>query len=196
MYANCSEQYWKERKKSNLYRSQSVLIAVIILTVLVGVIVQTSHKKRDQEVQKRWLVDQSWIRPSATETHYIQCESNMRYSTQRECLGICSSELMSIPRPTIHQACSQGCTNSFLSAAVVGCREGPEDDAHKKALIRVHETCERYQNTPRVLSTCRKYYREGTKKGRLKGNTFINNLLDDELANQRRNFEGLNGNEV
>ena len=80
----------------------------------------------------------------------------MRYATNRECLGICNNDLMSVPRPTMHQTCNQGCLKSFL-----------------------------------FLSSCRKYYQVGTIKGWQKGHEFINNLLDDELAKQRRNLKFL-----
>ena len=38
------------------------------------------------------LADQSWIHPSATKDHYIQCESHMRHAVHRECMGICSMQ--------------------------------------------------------------------------------------------------------
>jgi hypothetical protein len=41
---------------------------------------------------------------------------------------------------------------------------------------------------PEVQSTCRKYYREGTKKGHKIGSNFINNLVDIDWNEKKNNY--------
>jgi hypothetical protein len=42
---------------------------------------------------------------------------------------------------------------------------------------------------PDVYSTCRKYHREGIKRGRIVGSTAMNEILNEEYTELRRRFE-------
>ena len=195
MYAESSNEYWRQRKKPNPFRLKILISTGTMFLLLVLGISANSHKrKREEEI--RILKVKSLIRPTATEKHFSACNSNMRDSALRECSSVCANEYMAIPKPLMHQACIHGCSTSFVSAAVVGCQDfGSEEEAMRKNSIEgqaYSNACSRYQHSdprPLVLSTCRKYHREGTKYGRNKAVTFLNSLLDAELLSQQNDFK-------
>ena len=77
---------------------------------------------------------------------------------------------------------------------VVKILSGKEEAIKKNSIEgQAYNACSRYQHSdprPLVLSTCRKYHREGTKYGRNKALTFLNSLfLDAELISQHNYFK-------
>ena len=116
-------------------------------------------------------------------TIWGRCETNMRDALRIECDEICSNEAKSVPRPTMYSSCHHGCSRSFYSAAIVGCREGSETEALTKINGESHSSCSRYMNVnprPSVQLLCKKYYNEGIERGWKLGNEFIDNILQME----------------
>jgi hypothetical protein len=113
----------------------------------------------------------------------------MREFVRVECDEMCKGEMMSIPRPTMFRSCQHGCSRSFYSAAIVGCREGTEDDAFRKTNAEAHSSCSVYNNIdpkPNVQSTCKSYYRQGTKRGRQMGLEILERILNRNWAEERK----------
>ena len=178
MYAGTSEQYWKQRKKTSPLKSPRNILGLIIL-ISVGIII-TSNARQSREEQKRVLLAERVTRPTLTEGDYGLCEVNMRDALRIECDEICNDEVKSVPRPTMYSSCHHGCSRSFYSAAVAGCREGSKSDAITKVNSESHSSCSRYLNVnprPSVQLLCKKYYKEGTERGWKLGNEFIKNIL-------------------
>ena len=178
MYSNTSEQYWRQRKKPGEKKTKLIALGVLSLA-LVGSTYVIRGKSRERarnhelEMQRRRAVE-------VTEVHRQQCEEHVE-GMHNECSSLCNGERKSIPRPTMYQSCLHGCLGAFHDAAVIGCRQGSEEDAFHKVSSSSFEHCSNYQNTlprPEVLSTCRKYHREGTKVGHRSGLRFLHHLLD------------------
>ena len=183
MYSDCSQRYWKQKKKPNLFKRKVTIVSIGIFTIVL--LVGKVHRKRKYQERLRVLLEErKMVRPSPTEGQFQICESNMRDSVDTECSKLCINELLSIPRPTMHKSCMHGCSRSFFSAAVIGCRMGSMEEAFQEDHhIQANNSCSRFRNVdpqPYVLSTCGKHYREGTKRGRNLGHEFINNLIDTE----------------
>ena len=196
MYAESSNEYWRQRRKSNPYRLKVLLSAgtmffLLVLGISDRLVSNSQKRKKDEEI--RILKEQTLIRPTATDRHFSVCNDNMRDSALRECSSVCANEYMTLPKPLMYQACIHGCTTSFVSAALIGCQNfGSEEDAVRKNSVDTYKACSRYQHSdprPHVLSVCRKYHREGTKFGRNKAVTFLNSLLDAELLSQQNEFQ-------
>lgn len=252
MYSNSSEQYWKKRKKeTNPFHSRIVVVIVTlcITTFLVRTTFTSRSRAENERQQRREEYERMRVmrRTSsaststsssgleigpttsviiATEEQLSLCESNMRDALRLECDDMCNVELSSLPRPTMYRSCHHGCSRSFYSAAVEGCREGggvgvasvsvrgeqatlsvpspglpPSSSASSSSQgnegggswnrVEANSSCSRFmmiEPKPDVQSTCKKYYRDGTKRGRIMGLTFINDLLDAEWERQRVNF--------
>jgi hypothetical protein len=188
MYSDCSSKYWKQKRKSNPLKTKvSVTLILILATIL---LVGNAHRNRKYEEKERLLLEnQRNIRPSPTNIQFLTCDTNMRDVIDNECAELCRDEIVSIPRPTMYKSCIHGCSRSIFAAAKIGCRLGSLEEAFKEEnRLQAQNSCSRFQNVepqPYVLSTCRKYYREGTKHGRNLGNEFINNLIDSEWAKAR-----------
>jgi len=198
MYAQCSEQYWKERRKDHSKIKFQTLITIlsVILSFLGVVGIRWRHQRRIQlreekaEQRKRRL--ESLVRPNPTEDHYKRCEVEISTSLQLECNDICNHERKSIPRPLMHEACIHGCASSISASALSGCRQASEDDVFRKYGNQAYTQCSRFQNTdprPDVYSTCRKYHREGARKGRLIGFLKMDEILNGEFVDLRRKYE-------
>ena len=184
MYAGSSEQYWKQqRTKSHPLKSpRNIFIFGFILLLSVAITLRSNARQRHEE-QQRILLAERMTRPTATEENYRVCETNMRDALRIECDEICSSEAKSVPRPTMYSSCHHGCSRSFYSAAIVGCREGSETEALTKINGESHSSCSRYMNVnprPSVQLLCKKYYNEGIERGWKLGNEFIDNILQME----------------
>ncbi len=181
MYSNSSVQYWKKRSKPNHFKAKISVVIVLTMTFFVLVNHHSSQRRKEEE-RRRTLLERKTNRPNPTEQQFQMCEANMRDNITIECSKLCQDELVSIPRPTMHESCIHGCSRSIYTAAVIGCRMGSIEDAFQ--LENRHQamnSCSRYQHVdpqPFVLSTCRKYYREGTKAGRNLGYNFINKIID------------------
>lgn len=190
MYSGSSECYWKQRAKPNPLKSpRTIAFLAFVIISLSGIKLRLNSHERFEE-QQRVLVAESMIRPTPNEENYRLCESNMRDALRIECDQLCSGETMSIPRSTMYRSCHHGCSRSFYSAAVVGCRQGTEEDAFTKMNSEANSSCSRYMNIeprPAVQSTCKKYYREGTKRGRQMGIEFIDGIIDTEWAKRQDN---------
>ena len=188
MYSDCSTKYWKQRQKPNSFKVKLICITTFICTFILligGHGYQRRKRHNELEIQRQLKEQRLNTRPDATETQYELCERNMRDRVDTECMQLCKDEIVSVPRPTMHQSCVHGCSRSFFAGAIVGCKMGTISQALKsgdqanKAMI----SCSRYQRIepqPYVFSTCRRYFREGIIKGRNVGNQFINSLIDSE----------------
>ena len=234
MYSNSSEQYWKKRKKeTNPFHSRTavVIVALCITTLLVRTTftsrsrAENERQQRQEEYERMRVMTRTSSSSSsvsslslgleigsttsiiiAKEEQLSLCESNMRDALRLECDDMCNVELSSLPRPTMYRSCHHGCSRSFYSGAVEGCREGggagagsvPSPALPPSPSVSVsspgndaNSSCSRYvtiEPKPDVQSTCKKYYREGTKRGRTMGLKFINELLDAEWERQRVNL--------
>jgi len=184
MYSDCSNQYWKKRSKPHLTFKAKVSLAIFV-TLVFFMLISHSHRKRQyKEIQRQLLLKEQkkTIRPEPTKEHYQLCDANMRDNVKMECSKLCHDEIVSIPRPTMYDSCIHGCSRSIYSAAMIGCRMGSIEEAfQEESREQAINSCSRYQFVepqPFVLSTCRKYYREGTKAGRNLGYEFINRLVD------------------
>jgi len=180
MYSNCSEKYWNERKKPDVNK-RKVFIASGLTLALIGAtfyICRNVPGRNKPESFRRLRLDNS-------ESQRQRCELYVK-DIRDECINLCSNERASIPRPTMHQACLHGCEASFHDAAFLACRQESEDqDAFRQVGHSSYEHCEKYQNAlprPEVLSTCRKYYREGAKSGKRFGTSYITYLAHAELG--------------
>jgi hypothetical protein len=194
MYSGSSEQYWKNKSKPNPLKStRSKLILLLLALVLFsGLQFKSNSLKRIEERQRH--LREFKLRPVATEHHYKLCETNMRDVLRMQCDEMCSTEAMSIPRPTMYQSCHHGCSRSFYSAAVVGCRQGSEENAFHKMNSESHISCSRYIDIdprPDVQSTCKKYYRQATKRGRQIGFDFIEQIIDIEWDKKKKRLQDL-----
>ena len=184
MYSGSSSQYWKQKEKPHpLKLPRNILALGFIILSFAGIGLRSNNARKRLEEQRRLMIAESMNRPLATEEHHTLCERNMRDALRLECDQMCSGEIMSIPRPIMYKSCHHGCSRSFYSAAVVGCRQGNEDEVFRKMNMESHKSCSIYVNTdpkPDAQSTCKKYYRAGTKRGRQAGIDFINNILELE----------------
>jgi hypothetical protein len=193
MYSGNSEEYWKRSKKSNQINNTEIVLLVLI-TILLGftaraVIYPRNDSLNDHEIQR--LLEENVPRPQASSFQYNVCESNMRDALRTECDSMCTSEAQSLPRPTMYRSCHHGCSRAFYSAAIIGCKNESEIEAHSKMNREANNACSRYMNIeprPEVQSTCRKYYREGTKQGHKIGSNFINNLVDIHWEEKKDNY--------
>ncbi len=195
MYSGSSEQYWNKRKKTNPFKIRAMALTGFIALCLIVSTSRSRSRKRYEVEQRRRALELSH-RPMATENHISLCESNMRDALRIECDELCSSEIASIPRPTMYQSCHHGCSRAFYSAAVVGCREGTEEDAFRKINAEGHNSCSRYANVdprPDVQSTCKKYHRDGTKRGWHMGTEFIDSILNAEWNKRKADTEATYG---
>lgn len=196
IYANSSDQYWRERKKKDAKHKILVAVALSVL-LLCAVTARTSsvrtRRAREEEAETAKLARRRLLqtRPNATEAHVGQCEGRIRDTARGgtdECGALCGNERNSIPRPTMHQACLHGCLGALSEAAEEGCREdGTEEGAFGRA-GSAHEQCSKFQNTlpkPEVFSTCRKYFREGARRGYTMGREYLDDILDAEWAVRR-----------
>ena len=192
MYAGCSEQYWKERKRANPSKWRNTAIFTIILLSSIGIISQHKRQKVFNEKQKRLLKEKSLFRPIASDEDYLSCGSNVQSEVSSECSALCNNERKSIPRPTMYHACIHGCTSSFEPSILVGCQEASEEEVFRKVGSLSQAHCSRYldsQPKPEVFSTCRKYHREGTKRGYRIGHKRINDLLDARWLMFKNQYE-------
>lgn len=142
------------------------------------------------EKRKRRL--DNLTRPMPTEEHYRKCEAQVSQVLKMECNELCTHERKSIPRPVMHEACVHGCTSSITASSLSGCRQASEEDVFRKYGNQAYAQCGRFQNIdprPDVYSTCRKYHREGIKKGRGIGFSVMDAILDEEFLELRRRFE-------
>ena len=195
MYSDCSSKYWKQRRKPNANKIKLISILSFLTTILLLIGYQRNIQYRRFQETQRLLEEQNRIRnirPNATDVQYQLCESNMRDRMDVECIQLCKDEIVSVPRPTMYQSCVHGCSRSYLPAARNGCQMGGvssvetsssseifDDQSSSKAMI----SCSRFQRVepqPYVFSTCRKYFREGSIKGRKMGYELINGLIDAE----------------
>lgn len=183
MYAGCSEQYWKQQKKRHFQLTKQNLFLSILIISFLGIAFKSSFEKGG----KHSSIIENVLPAAPTEEQYQQCELNMRELLRAECDQLCKGELMSIPRPIMFRSCQHGCSRSFYAAAMVGCREGTEDDAFRKTSAEAHFSCSLYDNIdpkPNVQSTCKNYYRLGTKRGRQLGLEMIQNILENNWARE------------
>ena len=189
LYANSSDQYWRERKKTKRTRQYAcaALLSFFVLGVLSTVVSRRrSQRKREEADVARRL---SLVRPNATEIHHLQCRSGFAKGIQDECTALCIDERMSMPRPTMHQACLHGCHGALVDAVGVSCQGGTEEDTFEKVGPESYQWCSKFLNTlpkPEVLSTCKKSHREGTKRGFRLGESYLNKLLDAEWATRKK----------
>lgn len=188
MYSDCSTNYWNKRKTSDSKWKVWIIFVVLILTLIL--LVKNTHKNRQYGIKQRMIIeDRKNTRPSPTEEEYRLCETNMRDISPIECAKLCHNEVGSIPRPLMYETCIHGCSRSLYSAAVIGCREGSIEKAFQiENQQQAANSCSRFHQVepqPYVISTCRKYYREGTKTGRNLGYDFINKLIDRKWSRIR-----------
>lgn len=187
MYAGCSEQYWKQQKKNHSKcLTKDIILLSIVISLLIGIALKSTHFQKGATAEhNNSIIAENVSPPAPTEEQYHQCELNMRDFVRDECDNMCRGELMSIPRPIMFRACQHGCTRSFYSAAMIGCQEGTEDDAFRKTSAEAHFSCALYDNVdpiPNVQSTCKNYYRLGTKRGRQLGFEMIQNIVENDWA--------------
>lgn len=185
MYAGCSEQYWKQRKKHHFTLTKNKIFLSILLSSLIAGIALKSNFHKKGENRRKLKEHVPSPPPPATEEQIRQCQLNMREYLRIECDKLCEGEVMSIPRPIMFRSCHHGCSRSFYSAAIVGCREGTEDDAFRKTSAEAHYSCSIYDNVdpkPNVQSTCKNYYRLGIKRGRQLGLEMIQNIVEHDWA--------------
>ena len=165
IYTDNSEKYWRERKKDVNYKRKHFKALFVICIIFVYIIINYEQKnKREKEIKSR--TNETDIRKR--EDNYMQCELELRKKKQRECSDMCVNEIKSIPRPIMHHACLHGCHSSFLSGAIVGCREGTKEKAFREFGDQSYNFCSRHKNQeprPDIFSTCRKYYRKGITEG-------------------------------
>lgn len=193
MYSGNSEEYWKRAKKRNQINNNQVVLFILIaiflgFTVRV-VIYPRKDSLNDHEIQR--LLAENVPRPQASSFQYTLCETNIRDVLRTECDSMCTSEAQSLPRPMMYRSCHHGCSRAFYSAAIIGCKNESEIEAFSKMNQETNNACSRYMNIeprPEVQSTCRKYYREGTKKGHKIGSNFINNLVDIDWNEKKNNY--------
>lgn len=191
MYSGTSEQYWKKTKRSHSTKLPRNILIVGFFTLIVFAITLRSSARYEDERRKMMLAE-SMIRPNPTEENSNMCERNMQDVLRIECDKMCKDEAMSIPRPSMYRSCHHGCSRAFYSAAMVGCREGPESEAFAKMTTESHSSCSRYMHIepkPNVQSTCKQYYRQGTKEGWKLGSQFIDKLIQIEWDKKQRNLD-------
>lgn len=192
MYSGNSEQYWKRSKKEKLLNKK--IAALIPISIILGVIGKcilypASRDPTDVDIQRMLL--ENVPRPLATTEQHALCETNMRDALRIECDTMCLSEAQSIPRPIMYHSCHHGCSRAIYQAAIMGCKDLSVDETFSKMNQESFNSCSRYMTTdpkPDVQSTCRKYYREGTKKGRQMGYEFISNLIDVEWEDRKSKY--------
>jgi len=198
MYSQCSQQYWKERRKtSSKINVRTVITSLSILFSFMAILgIRIRHEQRikaqEERIEQRKRKLENLTRPNPTEDHYRTCEIRTSHATKMECNDLCRNERKSIPRPVMHEACIHGCTSSITASALSGCRQASEDDVYRKYGNQAYAQCSRFQNMdprPDVYSTCRKYHREGIKRGRILGSTAMNEILNEEYTELRRRFE-------
>jgi len=199
MYAQCSEQYWKERKKTNTkINIRTLMTSILLFMGMYGIRIRRIRQikriqaEEEERIQYRKRQLETLIRPNPTEDHYRTCEIQISHSIKMECNNLCTHERKSIPRPVMHEACIQGCTSSITPSAISGCRQVSEEDVYRKYGNQGYAQCSRFQNVdprPDVYSTCRKYHREGLKKGRLVGYITMDEILNNEFNELRRQLE-------
>ena len=185
MYASCSENYWRERKKPDKIKKWK-LIATFTLPCLF-LFVFTVRLKTRNHAEKMSNISRSLVRPQPNEFHFERCKERIVLS-QPDCSNLCNNERKSIPRPLMHQSCMHGCTSSFLASFAIGCEEGDEAKAFNSIGTLGYEDCSKYKNLepqPIVFSTCRKYHRMGIKAGIEMGSKVLNDLLDEEWASSK-----------
>ena len=181
--------YWRQKRKTNESRWKvSILFLTLILTLIL--LVKNTHRNRQYELKQRILLEKRKnTRPIPTEEEYRMCKTNMRDIIPTECAKLCNDEIGSIPRPLMYETCIHGCSRSIYPASTIGCREGSIEQAFAtESKAQAANSCSRFHQVepqPYVMSTCRKYYREGTKIGRNLGYDFINKLIDRKWSRIR-----------
>lgn len=193
MYSVNSEEYWKKSKKGKHFTNTQIVL-LLVITIILGITLQPviyprSQKLNDNEIQR--LLAENIPRPQASNEQYTLCETNMRDILRTECDSMCSSEAQSLPRPTMYRSCHHGCSRAFYSAAIIGCKSESETEAFSKMNREANNSCSRYMHIepkPEVQSTCRKYYREGTKRGHKIGSDFINNVIDIKWKEMKETY--------
>lgn len=193
MYAACSEQYWKRKTAKPFSFNTSIFVVLLLVSsIIIGVTVKKSSGFLSKREEHRILTGfENTSRPVATKENFHQCEVAARDFLRVECEELCKGESMSIPRPVMFRSCQDGCLRSFYTAAIVGCHEGTEDEAFRKTNIQSHLACSTYDNVdprPNVQSTCKKYYRLGTKRGWQLGFDLIQKILDGKLIEEKNNL--------
>lgn len=189
MYNGNSEQYWKQRSKSWSFIKSRAFLPVLFLVICFAFTLRTNFVKNRRNEKRRLL---QAVQYEPTQEQHGFCDLNMREVLRIQCDDMCKSEEMSIPRPTMYQACHLGCSRAFYLAAVVGCRQGLEEKVLEKVNEEAHTSCSRYigvEPKPVVESTCKKYYREATKRGRKAGFDFIGEIIRVEIEKKRRKLE-------
>ena len=178
MYSNTSAQYWQQRKKPSDGKKKVLFFCGVLGLAFIGCTFLSSARRA--RAQKDEIERSRRRQLEITEGHQQHCEEHVKFMNN-ECTSLCNGERKSIPRPTMYQSCLHGCLGAYHDAAVIGCRQGSEEDAFDEVNLNSAEHCSDYKNTlprPEVLSTCRKYYREGTKIGRRSGLRYLHHLFD------------------
>ena len=189
MYDNCSEQYWKNKKKRR-QRPGVILIAslgfllLLVSAVLVATRSRSTSAKGDSKVEDLLPLRQRKL--VASEVHFKICAEHFKTiqnSAQNECLMICSEERTSVPRPTMYQACIHGCNNALFRSAEISCNGGTQEKVFDEVELHSYRHCSRFEGLrPRIelVSTCRKYYDIASKQGFVSAKTKLEKILESD----------------
>lgn len=144
-------------------------------------IIGTSNEKGSDDTHNT----DEYEEESKIHSHYNHHNHNQIAS--RECTLICNTERMSIPRPTMHQACLHGCSKGFAKNVELGCYNktlsenisasatSSEGGGHQ------HEYCYKYQNRipkPELYSTCLNYYKKASRRGYQMGLEYLEEEIE------------------
>ena len=196
IYANASNNYWKEREKKPAKSSLAITLALAAMFVLLA-LAGSFHARRKSNVDTG-AINQRRSLHEATLDQRKECES--RVNSRQECVSICLPERNSIQRKTMHQACLHGCQQAHAASTALGCRgkmdhnktkskskpaDISEEDVFEVVGVLAYSHCQKFQSVdpkPDVFATCRKYHRAGTKQGFRLGLEEMNKILDEEWA--------------
>ena len=196
IYANASNNYWKEREKKPAKNSlaRTLAAAMLVLLALAGSALHVKSKRN----ANTGAINQRRSLHEATSDQRKECES--RVNSRQECVSICLQERNSVQRKTMHQACLHGCQQAHAASTVLGCRgvmdenktksktkpaDISEEDVFEVVGVLAYSHCQKFQSVdpkPDVFATCRKYHRAGTKQGFRLGLEAMNKVLDEEWA--------------
>ena len=176
MYANSSEQYWKQRRKPSLWYKRLHVVRMIIMIIILLIIIICYSLRRSSKHEPLPIIDQ---RPNITDAHIQKCTKSL-FSKHDECVFVCNKERETVPRPISYQACLNGCRATLSVSIGNGCRGGTFDDNMKEITSTAHKSCYRYQNMipkPELYSMCRKYHKIGADRGFEMGSRLIQNEM-------------------
>jgi hypothetical protein len=179
IYGSPSKQYWAPKPKTIDPTRRALAAAGAFLLVLVCIIVTISSSSSGGSgptpVRRRLM---------ATQPQIQRCSNQFR-KVQAQCALICTEQRLSLPRPTVHQACMQGCLRGLPPAAEMACQGKSKYEVESTTKASDHGHCSKFQNMrpkPVLFSTCRKYYELSANQGYEMGLSFMESLLESDFS--------------